>query len=165
MTPAAAGIMHGPGQRFQGAKGRIYTLGPYRCRGGEGFIYGLDRHPGRLAKIYAEEKPALQREKLETLAAIKDARVRKIAALPEDVLTDDAGRLVGFVMPEVQNARPLHELISPVDRLRYFPHLSYKNLVMIAANITRVVASSHANGIVIADVNTRNFLVTVDGIV
>ncbi len=164
MTLAAAGITHGPGQRFQGAKGRIYTLGPYRCRGGEGFIYDLDRHPGRLAKIYAEEKPVQQREKLETLAAIKDARVRKIAALPEDVLTDNAGRLAGFVMPEVKNARPLHELISPVDRLRYFPHFSYKNLVMIAANIARVVASCHVAGLVIADVNTRNLLVTPGGI-
>ena len=164
MTPAAGTITHGTGTRFAGSAGRIYTLGAYRCRGGEGFIYDLDRQPGHLAKIYAEEKPPRHRDKLETLAAITDQRVRRIAALPEDVLTDATGRLAGFVMPEVRHARPLHELVSPVDRLRYFPHLSYKNLVMIAANIARVMGASHAAGLVIADVNPRNLLVAGNGI-
>lgn len=163
---AAVVIDHGPGVRFLGARsGRTFTLEAFRVRGGEGSIYTLARQPGRLAKIYNEAQPSKHREKLETLAAITHQPLRKIAALPDELLIDSRGGLAGFVMPEVLGARPLHQLITPADRLKHFPHFSYANLVLVAENVARALWAAHSADIVVADVNTRNLLVMPNGMV
>jgi len=154
-----------PGDRFVGATGQLYTLESLLGRGGEGSTFTLRKQPDRIAKLYHQAPEARHREKLQVLSALKAPALRKVAALPEDVLVDRRGALAGFVMPRVIDAKPLHMLVTPQDRLQHFPHLAYKHLVQIAANVARAMAAAHAAGIVVADVNTSNMLVRPDGTV
>lgn len=153
------------GDRFIGATGQLYTLDTLLGRGGEGATFTLRKQPDRIAKLYHQAPDIQHREKLQVLSALTAPALRKVAALPDDVLVDKRGALAGFVMPRVIDAKSLHMLITPQDRLQHFPHFAYKHLVQVAANVARAIAAAHEAGIVVADVNTSNILVRPDGTV
>lgn len=147
------------------ASGKTYVLGGLIARGGEGAVYEITSHSGKVAKIYTSAVERVRLEKLSALIKLDNAQLQASSAWPQEVIADAAKRPVGFVMPAVTGGKPLHLFITPSDRLQYGAGLSYADLVSIAANLARAVATFHHFGVVLADINFSNFLVLSDGTV
>ena len=67
-------------------------------------------------------------------------------------------------MKKAAGSKPVHMLYTPASRKTEFSRANYKFLIMAAANIARAVASVHALGCVIGDVNHSGFLVSEDAL-
>lgn len=147
------------------ASGTTYILGGLVARGGEGSVYELTSHPGKVAKIYSSPVDRMRLEKLGALIKLDNTRLQASSAWPQEVIADAAKQPVGFVMPAVTGGKPLHLFITPSDRLQHGARLSYPDLVAIAGNLARAVATFHHFKIVLADINFANFLVLTDGTV
>lgn len=142
-----------------------YTLGGLIARGGEGAVYSLPSHPAKVAKLYSRGVDQIRSEKLNALIRLNKHQLHTVSAWPEEVIADASGKPVGFVMPTITGGKPLHLFITPSDRLRHAPNAGYADLVGIAANLARAVATFHQAGVVLADINFSNFLVLTDGTV
>ena len=70
------------------------------------------------------------------------------------------GAFVGFIMKKVDGSKPVHMLYSPANRKVEFARANFKFLVRAAGNIARAVASVHATGCVIGDINQSGVLVS-----
>src|SRR3546814_11342834 len=81
-------------------------------------------------------------------------------AFPYQVVVNAKGGFVGFMMRLVENHKEIHELQTPVSRLRYFPKADYRFLVRTAINIARVFSQVHAAGCIVGDINQRGILVS-----
>ncbi|WP_171007640.1 topoisomerase DNA-binding C4 zinc finger domain-containing protein [Sphingomonas sp. 3P27F8] len=68
-------------------------------------------------------------------------------------------------MRQVAGHQPIHELITTASRREHFPKADYRFLVHVALNVARIVASAHAAGVVIGDINGSGFLVSQRGTV
>lgn len=137
------------------------TLG----EGGEGVVRAIRGQPGWVAKLYhpdAQDPDRLDKLKLMISAPPADPMAsRGVVSLawPREVLLDDRGRLVGFVMPAIDVSRSycIHQLWKPKQRP---DGCTMGHLVRVARNLASVVGAVHAGGYVIGDVNESNFLVT-----
>lgn len=147
------------------ATGTQYELGDLIARGGEGSVYRLEAHPNKVAKIYTRQVDQVRLEKLGALIKINNQQLQASSAWPQEVITDGVKRPVGFVMPSVSGGKPLHLFITPSDRLQHAEWLSYADLVAVAGNLARAVATFHHFKVVLADINFANFLVLTDGTV
>src|ERR1700720_1725774 len=76
-----------------------------------------------------------------------------------EMLLGPSKDFIGFTMRKVRNQKEIHSLASPASRKTAFPKASFPFLVRTALNISRAVASVHATGCVIGDVNQKGFLV------
>lgn len=151
---------------YRGIKsGNTYVLGGLIARGGEGAVYEIASHPGKVAKIYANAVEPVRLEKLGALIKLDNAQLQASSAWPQEVIADANRKPVGFVMPAVTGGKPLHLIITPCDRLQHGARLSYSDLFAIAGNLARAVATFHHFGLVLADINFSNFLVLNDGTV
>lgn len=146
------------------ASGRPVTLGPPLGRGGEATVFTVADDPGLSAKIYHQATPERNR-KLAAMAKLKNPRLLRYTAWPLEALYTETGAPVGFLMPRVEGARPIHLLYGPKSRQIYFPEASYAFLAHVAANVARSLAVVHDAGQVVGDVNHNNILVTPAGTV
>jgi DNA-binding helix-hairpin-helix protein with protein kinase domain len=88
-----------------------------------------------------------------------------LVAYPGEIVTDNRGNFLGFVMRLVSGYRPVHELYSPKSRQRHFPKADYRFLVHAALNVARAVGKVHQTGCVIGDLNHSGVLVAQDATV
>lgn len=88
-----------------------------------------------------------------------------LVAYPEQIVTDNGGNFIGFVMRLVSGYRPLHELYGPKSRLKHFPKADYRFLVRAALNVARAVGKVHQTGCIIGDMNHSGVLVAQDATV
>ena len=161
MTPS-----YTPGQKLRAVNSKVvYQLGEFIAAGGEGSVYALSGQSDRVAKLYPA---AMTKDRVKRLSATINAGtsdIKSVATWPEDILVTRHRAPVGFVMPRVDNAAPLHQLISPVTRLKERPNFSYGSLLALAENLCRAVATLHRDNIVIGDINGNNFFVLPNGTV
>jgi DNA-binding helix-hairpin-helix protein with protein kinase domain len=154
----------GPGSRVRG--NTTHTLGRLVAQGGEGAVYEINGRPDRYAKIYLKPLDEGQSSKLKLIVSMSKPSLAAISAWPEELLTASGSRdIIGFVMPAVLRAKPLHTFITPMDRLQNSPSASLETLVGVAANLARAVTTFHQTGVVIGDLNTNNILLTPEGTV
>ena len=99
--------------------GLTYKLGQQIGAGGNGTVYAVSRHPELVAKIQHNKPTAHEVEKLEALVRGASPELMTVAAWPMDLLKAGNGEIVGYVMPRVLEARPLHELYSPRARVQH----------------------------------------------
>lgn len=157
--------------------GEILTLdgGPQIGAGGEGGIYRLADRPDLAAKIYHPGKMNPERVgKLRAMLANAPAdptrgqrhRHASIAwpvALLESV--DTGGQVIGFLMPLVQDAHPIHDFYNAGTRLSLFPQFSYDALCRTATNLASAVGAIHERSYVIGDINDSNIMVKTNALV
>ena len=67
--------------------------------------------------------------------------------------------IVGFLMPEIKDAKEIFNAYNQKQRDELFPHFSYYHLHKIAFNLAKIFQEVHKHKIVIGDVKQRNFLV------
>lgn len=144
--------------------GRPLPIAERIGRGGEGEIYALADGSPRAVKLYLH--PDADRE-----AKVAAMITRRLSvgctdvAFPLEMVRHSDGRFAGFTMRRVEAHQPIHELITPASRRDHFPSADYRFLVHVASNVARIVASVHAAGIVIGDINSAAFLVSQQGTV
>jgi DNA-binding helix-hairpin-helix protein with protein kinase domain len=143
----------------QTSSGQIFHLARQIGRGGEGAVYEAAEAADVALKLYWPDKVRDRREKLTTMASAQWYRATPFVAFPIDVLFSN-GAFVGFVMRKIGEHKPVHLLYSPASRKIEFARTSFPFLVRSASNIARAVASVHATGCVIGDVNESGFLIS-----
>ena len=138
------------------------------ARGGEAAIYAVpsSQAGGRtlVAKIY-HQPDAVKARKLTAMLdhqlAAEENGHHWLAWPLERLLKIGAKRAcVGYVMPMVNGARPIHECYNPGLRRKYTPHFNYKYLLRTAKNLAGIVHRIHRHGYVIGDLNEGNILAT-----
>lgn len=146
---------------FYDSKGRQIRLGKLVGSGGEGDVYELISSPGTtVAKIYKKPLEEHKQEKLRLMARGCNDELEAISAWPSDVLSSrPGGPVVGFIMPRISDAEPIHKVYGPTHRKETFPHADWRFLIRSAKNLAAAFCVIHKYGYVIGDVNEGNILV------
>jgi DNA-binding helix-hairpin-helix protein with protein kinase domain len=139
---------------------RRVRLGTRIGKGGEGEVYSLEKDELHAVKLYTVTDLVEREQKVEAMIQTGMARQAPQVAFPLSVVRDEGGRFAGFLMKKVLEHNPLHELYSPGSRKLHFPHGDYRFLVRTAQNIAKAIASVHAIGCVIGDINQSSILVS-----
>ena len=140
---------------LKGTSGNTYALDSVPIgSGGEGDIYTLQGAATQVAKIYkAGAMTKSLEEKLKVMVANPpNTAVFTQVAWPLDVLYNDGGQCVGFVMPRLNITHELGEIYKYPSML---PLTSFQK-VNIAQNICVVIYELHKAGYVFGDFNPRN---------
>lgn len=148
-----------------GGTGTRVELGPLIGRGGEGSVYEMGRNPDRAIKIYQRNLDPMRIEKLNAMPRLANSELLALAAWPEQVVRNEQGTVVGFVMPRIVSAKDIHELYSPKSRITVFPNADFRFVVHVATNVARAFAVVHKYGHVIGDVNHGSILLCGNGTV
>lgn len=144
--------------------GQPLTLQETPFGGGEGKIYRIQEAPHLLAKIYHPNRRT--RDRLDKLRAMlanspiaPDDPAPAIAWPLDLIVTADAPHeVLGFLMPRVADARPLHHFYTPKTRRQELFGLTYRYLLRMGRNLAAAVWALHDRGYVIGDVNESNVL-------
>jgi DNA-binding helix-hairpin-helix protein with protein kinase domain len=144
----------------QTSLGRTFHLAKQIGKGSEGAVYEAKEENDIALKLYWPDKALSRRDKIAAMASAQWYRANSFVAFPIDVLFSPAGAFVGFIMKKVDGSKPVHMLYSPASRKAEFTRANFKFLVRAAGNIARAVASVHATGCVIGDVNHSGVLVS-----
>lgn len=144
--------------------GRLLRLGRLLGKGGEGEIYDLADDPSLAVKLYTDGREDERLPKLRAMVADKLVEQAPFVAFPQDLVLAD-GRFAGFLMRRVAGSRPLFKLCLTADRKAEFPAATYRFLVRVALNYARAIASLHALGAVVGDINESGALVSRQGLV
>lgn len=147
------------------SQGERLTLGKELGRGGEGSVLAVSGRSDLVAKIYHEPISQEKVEKLRQMVALKTDRILRLAAWVTDVLQNEKGETVGFLMPRLSFGTAIHELYNPASRRRRFPDADWRFLIRAAANTARAFAVVHAHNHVIGDVNHGNVVIARDATV
>jgi DNA-binding helix-hairpin-helix protein with protein kinase domain len=144
----------------QSALGKTFHAAKQIGKGGEGAIYEIQEQGDLAIKLYWPDKAQSRQDKVAAMASAQWYKGNSFVAFPIDALFSPTGTFVGFVMKKVGGSKPVHMLYSPARRKIEFSRANYKFLIRAAANICRAVASVHATGCVIGDVNHSGFLIS-----
>ncbi len=147
------------------ATGQPVTLGGKLAEGGEGSVFDVVGRPDLVAKLYLKQPERLRIEKLQVMSQLANSDLLRIAAWPISVLHRQMrSDPVGFLMPRV-GGREAHVLYGPKQRQTEFPAADWRFLLAAARNIAASVATVHAAGHVIGDINQKGFLIGRDATV
>jgi hypothetical protein len=136
--------------------------------GGQATVYPVPGRPDRVAKIYHDPAPE-QELKLRQMLARSPAGAALmgagagIFAWPLELLRDEEGRLVGFLLPRVDGKLRVFELYNPATRRERAPLFHHGLLHRAARNLAAAFHKLHEAGYVVGDVNESNILVGEDG--
>lgn len=138
------------------------ALGKQIASSGEGIVSETSLS-GYLAKIY--HNPTLERiEKLKVMLANPPvdpmASQHHISiAFPLDLLQDQSGAVVGFLMSAICDSRELHTVYNPRLRKKKAPGFNWHYLHITALNTAWIIQAIHEKGYVLGDIKPQNILV------
>jgi DNA-binding helix-hairpin-helix protein with protein kinase domain len=140
--------------------GKPVLLGRQLGAGGEGAVFDVHGAPQFAAKWYKHLPNTDKASKLIGMARSTDPALSSIAAWPAATLhKSPSGPLVGFLMPKLSGYQPIHTLYSPANRKVSFPNADWAFLIHAARNLSSAIATIHARGHVIGDINQGNVLI------
>lgn len=133
---------------------------------GEGVIWKTNRK-GCLAKIYHQATPE-KIKKLQLMVANPPDDPAKgqnhvSIAWPIDLIKDNRGNYVGFLMPEIRNSVELLEVYHPKLRNKKFPEFNWYCLQITALNVALTIKALHSKDYIVGDMKTQNLLVNSRG--
>ena len=142
--------------------GESIALEKELSRGGEGAVWTTNRK-GYVAKIYNSATPE-RIEKLEVMVAHPphepNAHLNHTSfAWPQSLLQDKYGRVLGFLMPEIEGGRELIQIYNPQRRQRQKLEIDWRFLHVTALNVAAIIQAIHAEGYVLGDIKPQNILV------
>ena len=140
----------------------ITLLGEAIADSGEGKVWRTN-HNGYLAKIYHSQTPE-HVQKLAVMIAHRpkepNSHLNHISfAWPKSVLKDAQGDYVGFLMPEIKEAKELINVYNPLLRKRLKLDVDWRFLHTTALNIASIIEAIHISGYVLGDIKPQNILV------
>jgi|GEM_PF-69253 len=151
--------------RIYNSQDEILTLGKELGRGGEGSVFTILERSDAVAKIYHASVSAEKAEKLRQMVALQSDKLLRLSAWVTDVLQNEAGETIGFLMPRLSFGTQIHELYNPASRRKRFPEADWRFLIRAAANAARAFAVVHQHGHSIGDVNHGNIVIARDATV
>ena len=141
----------------------ITLLGePIANSSGEGKVWRTNRN-GYLAKIYHKQTP----ERVQKLAVMiahrpkePNSHLNHISfAWPKSVLKDAQANCVGFLMPEIKEAKELIDVYNLKRRKTLKLDVDWRFLHTTALNIASIIEAIHISGYVLGDIKPQNILV------
>ncbi len=134
------------------------------AQGGEGSVYEIEGQSGLLAKVYKTPRSDYER-KLLWMMHNPPVQPRQPAghasiAWPSDLLYDQRGAFIGYVMPRIRTAIPLLNVFNPRRRMQTLPGFDWRYLHRTARNMSSALSAIHARDYVVGDLNESNVLVT-----
>jgi len=161
---------------YYGRNHKIYDLDQRLGGGGEGEIYDIVGNPSLVAKIYFNSKfnpvpgnsnPRRNlKEKIETmLEQPVQPYVNGVltVAWPQDLLLNQQGQFVGYVMPRVKSTHHIFAASRERERMQLYPHYTWKTSIAIAYNLSLAVKIIHQSNTVIGDMNPNNIMIDEHG--
>lgn len=139
--------------------------------GGEGQIYALPQNPLLVAKVFHEPQDIHHNKLLTMLEYDLHDPMRQQGhtsiAWPVDLLLSQNQKrnVVGYLMPRVNQMRPIFVYFNPASRLRECPLFNYQYLYRTARNLASAMHTLHQAEIIIGDVNESNILVSASALV
>lgn len=155
--------------RLEGKTSEITLEGPLLGRGGEASLYTVPGRSDLAAKIYHNPTEEHAEKLAAMLAAPPVAPPQSgqhvTLAWPMNRLLEPSGegRVIGYLMPRIDNAHLIWEIYNPGVRREICPQFHYGSLLRIAYNLAAVVRTVHECGYVAGDLNESNVLVTAQG--
>lgn len=158
----------GTGEKLVTEDGKILYLGPLLGEGGEGRVFKTPGMPGKAVKIYRSTVDRKERE--QKIKALMHTHVpaqidhMQIATVPEACVYTEDGEFVGYMMQQVSSRFKIYDVMrnSP-ERIKFFPELDYRGLIVIAYNVAEVVNIFHQHQVVLGDMNLSNIVTNIDG--
>lgn len=141
------------------------------ARGGEATVYAVPGEPDLVAKVYHQPVPEHAARLAAMLAAppidVRAGTGHRAVAWPLERLlaADERGRVVGCLLPRVEDARLIAEVCNPHARLQAYPLFHYGCLLRTARNLAAAVRRLHERGYIIGDLNESNVLIDAHGLV
>ncbi len=144
------------------SQGQSISLVKEIAKGGEGAVWKTNRS-GYLGKIYYKPTPQ-QVKKLKLMLANPPknptASQNHIAiSWPIDLIEDSQKNCVGFLMPEIINAKEMINIYHPKLRYQEAPRFNWYCLHIIALNFVSILKEIHARNYIIGDISAKNILV------
>ncbi|MBD5118872.1 MAG: hypothetical protein HDT37_07140 [Clostridiales bacterium] len=143
-----------------GSRQELILGSPVGSAGGEGTVYAVSRRNRAVVKIYHQDQLTEERrEKLRHMTAASP----DIPGLcwPQALVFTSGGEWAGYLMPKAEARELCQTVYKPGRNNRNIMALGWtrKSLALIAANIAGAFAQMHEKGILMGDVNPRNFMV------
>jgi len=142
--------------------GTRVCLGNRLDQSSEGAIYEITGRPGVVARIFHHPLSVQRAEKIRAMVASRSPALEKLTAWPIDLLSLPGGQPIGVKIPRVVGYRHIHQLYGHMSRRAAFPRANWRFLVHVAANVARAVATVHAKGDIIGDIDHGGILVGAD---
>lgn len=143
--------------QIQNRQGEAFFLEKQVGSGGEAQIWGVRNQPHLVAKIYREPSPEREAKLIAMLTNTPSAQ--QAVAWPTALLYQNR-KFAGFFMQRVDGHLPIFSIYNPVSRRRLRTSFHWRHFLHhTALNLSTVVASVHASGHVIGDLNESNVLV------
>jgi serine/threonine protein kinase len=154
-------------------QGKRLTLSQEVGRGGEATVYRVAGRLNLLAKIYTPSPRPNYPDKLEWMIGHPPenptrAQSHPSLAWPYGPLYDSPGknrRLTGYLMPYIQGAVQILEILNPRRRRILLPRFNRRYLHRTARNLAAALSALHRCGYVAGDLNESNILVTPSALV
>ena len=152
--------------RLETESQEITLEGPLLGRGGEASIYTvagrtdlaakiyhnpIDEHAGKLAAMLAAPPVPPPQPGRHVTLAWPMSRLLELG---------DEGRVIGYLMPRIENAHLIWEIYNPGVRREICPHFHHGSLLRTARNLAVLVSTLHECGYVLGDLNESNVLVS-----
>ena len=161
------------GSQVCGLNGRHYTLEKEIGAGGEGRVYRIAGQ-NLVGKIYKKVDPEVEgkirymvQHRIEDL---RDSKGKVILALawPQDILSDDQGKFIGYTMPFIQSGEEICTIARGCDMPKAqakFPDYNWMFNLQVALNLAKAVAYLHSRNCIIGDLNCKNIMVSPGGLI
>jgi DNA-binding helix-hairpin-helix protein with protein kinase domain len=135
-------------------------IGKLIGKGGEGEVYLMSDNPSVAIKLFTGKYDIQKIEKIKAIISLNLASQSPLVAYPDNLITSNDGRIIGFSMKCIIGHKAIHELYGVKSRKLNFPKADFKFLVRVAANTARAIAQVHSSGCVIGDINHSGILVS-----
>jgi WD40 repeat protein len=142
--------------------GRLIALTKKLASSGEGTVWTTNL-PGFLAKLY--HTPTEDRiQKLRVMVEHPPQNPMRhhhhvTFAWPQDLIQDETGKCLGFLMPEIVDGVKLSIVYNPKLRSRKAPRFNWYYLHTAALNFALALKSLHEESYVVGDIKPQNLLV------
>ena len=147
---------------YSDSQGTSISLVKELAQGGEGTVWQTNRS-GYLAKVY--QKPSQEQiTKLQLMIANPPQNPTTgqnhcAISWPTHLIKDNQGNWVGFLMPEIKNAKELVYVYHPQNRNNHAPAFNWYCLHIMAYNLVSIIREIHNTNYVIGDISVKNILV------
>ena len=121
--------------------------------GGEAQVFKYRKNLA--AKIYR----SYDEERESKLKILLNKKLDKAFCLPQRLLYDKKGRIVGYLMPFIKGNILGESIFQPMEFKQLYPRWTRVELTQLALTCLKAIDNLHQNGILIGDLNASNIIV------